>query len=56
MDHKKSVTLIEIKGKELVLTEKPLTPLRDVREIKGYLNDILNMDYSEDFVKITLQT
>lgn len=55
MDHKKSVTLIEIKGKELVLTEKPLTPLRDVREIKGYLNDILNMDYSEDFVKITLQ-
>ena len=51
----KSVSLIDITGGGLSVSEVPLAPLRDVREISGYLDDILKMDYSEDFVKITLQ-
>lgn len=53
--HNKSVTLVEMgeKGKidiELI----PVTPLHEVREVKGSLEDIMRMPYSEDYVHATV--
>lgn len=50
----KSVTVIEIQGETVTHRVRPLVPKRDLREIRCYLKDIEKMDYSEDFVKITL--
>ena len=36
VNHKKSVTVVEMGGKgDIVITERPLTPLRDMRELRG---------------------
>ena len=53
--HTKSVSIVEICGKDIKLSRRLLDPIRDVREITGYFEDIMKMNYSEDFVKITLQ-
>jgi exonuclease SbcD len=56
----KSVTLVEIKEKGTVnLTALPLVPLRDMREIKGPLEQLLGEDASsqgnkEDYLRVIL--
>ena len=59
--HKKSVTVVEFMGKgNLKIDTIPLTPLRDMREIKGTYDEIMNRDfyegttYREDYMHITL--
>lgn len=58
--HKKSVTIIDMNEKGSVeVSEIPLVPLRDLREIKGSYAEIMNKDFydntnTEDFLHITL--
>jgi exonuclease SbcD len=58
--HKKSVTLLEF-GKKGILSilTRPLSPLRDLREIKGPINELLGIGKEEetaesDYMHITL--
>lgn len=58
--HQKSVTLLElgVKG-ELSIRQLPLTPLHDLREIKGPIDELLrtgceNPDNAEDYIHVTL--
>lgn len=57
---KKAVTLIEIKEKgNIVLTALPLIPIRDMREIKGPLEQLLSDEVSlqgnrEDYLRVIL--
>lgn len=55
VNHKKSVCFFEIKEKgsfeyELI----PLEFKRDVREIEGKLEDLMKLDYCEDYLKVIL--
>ncbi len=58
--HKKSVTIAELKEKNQVELEfVPLTPLRDLRQIKGNLADLLDpavytQGNSEDYLRVIL--
>ena len=59
--HKKSVTVVEFMEKgNLKIDTIPLTSLRDMREIKGTYDEIMNKDfyegttYREDYMHITL--
>jgi exonuclease SbcD len=55
---KKSVTLVELRGKgDLTVTKLPLTPLHDMREIKGALGVLLSEEISaradkEDYLRV----
>lgn len=52
----KSVTIVEIKEKGNVQIETiDLKPLRDMRELKGYYQDLMNEPYSEDYMSIVLE-
>lgn len=55
-NHRKSVTLIDIgaKGEAPEIRSLPLTAPRDVREVRGTMAEVMSMDYSEDYVKVTL--
>lgn len=60
-NHKKSVTVVEFKEKgNLKIETIPLTPLRDMKEIKGTYEEIMSKDfykdttYQEDYMHITL--
>ncbi|MBQ3273752.1 MAG: exonuclease SbcCD subunit D [Christensenellaceae bacterium] len=51
----KSVTVLDIKAKgDIDIKTVPLTPLRDMREVRGYLKDVLGMEQSEDYMRVTL--
>ena len=51
----KSMCLVDVKEKGNVQIEtKPIWPLHEVREVDGYLNDILQEDWTEDYVRVTL--
>ena len=50
VDQPKSVTLLEI-GEALAVRTLPLHPLREMREVKGTLAALLDMPYSEDYVR-----
>ena len=39
-NHHKSITVVNIKGKEITLDEIPLDPLHDMREIKGTYEEL----------------
>ena len=52
-NHKKSVTIVEV-GDEIQIKQIPLTALHDVREVKGTLSDVMEMDYSEDYIRVIL--
>ncbi|MCL2804966.1 MAG: exonuclease SbcCD subunit D [Treponema sp.] len=53
--HKKSASLVELNKKgSLKITELPLTPLRDMREIKGTIDEIMKTEASEDYMRIIL--
>ncbi len=54
-NQKKSVTLVTVGKKgNVTVSEKQLTPLHDVREVEGFLPDIMKMPYSEDYVRVTV--
>lgn len=58
--HKKSVTVVEVKEKgNIEICTKELIPMRDMREIKGLYDDIMNKENyentnTEDYMHITL--
>ena len=53
--HKKSVTIVDMGPKgDIEVRTVPLYPLRDVRQIEGTIEEIMKMDYSEDYVWITI--
>jgi len=58
--HTKSVTVVDIDGKgEIKITELPLAPLRDMREIRGTYNEIMNRNSyrgtnTDDYIHIVL--
>jgi len=58
--HTKSVTVVDMDGKgEIKITELPLAPLRDMREVRGTYNEIMNRNSyrgtnTEDYVHIVL--
>lgn len=54
--HKKSAAVVDMGAKGDVKIELvPLTPLHDVREVEGYLDEIMRMPYSEDYVRVTVR-
>lgn len=58
--HTKSVTVVDMGGKgEITITELPLVPLRDMREVRGTYNEIMNRNSyrgtnTEDYIHIVL--
>ncbi len=53
--HEKSVTVVEIKEKNnLTIRTVPLTPLRDMRTIKGTFDEISKGTPSDDYIRIIL--
>ncbi|MBE6690878.1 MAG: exonuclease SbcCD subunit D [Ruminococcaceae bacterium] len=51
-DHRKSVTILELEvGKPATWREIPLHALHDMREVRGALNELLQGEYSEDYVR-----
>ncbi len=53
--HKKTFTIADIRGKnDIEITEIPIELPHDVRIISGSYENIVNMDYSEDYVHIIL--
>lgn len=57
--HHKSITCVELKeaGSEPVITEIPLEPLRDVRVLRGSLEEVLaqaTTENKDDFLSITI--
>lgn len=55
INHKKSLCIAELKEKGTVeIRTIPLQFLRDVRDVRGSLAEIMAMDYSEDYVRVTV--
>jgi exonuclease SbcD len=60
VSHTKSVTVVDMDGKgEIKITELPLAPLRDMREVRGTYNEIMNRNSyrgtnTEDYIHIVL--
>ena len=53
--HKKSVAVVDMREKgDIEVRTVPLYPLHDVRLIEGKLVDLMQMDYSEDYVWVTI--
>ncbi len=51
-DHKKSVCIVDMKEKgDLAITLHEIDALRDVREVKGEMDALLQLPYSEDYVR-----
>lgn len=50
----KSVMLIEINGRSITTEKVPLQPVHDVRNIRGFLREIMDMPYSEDYVRVEI--
>lgn len=53
--HRKSAALVEMGAKgEVKITLLPLAAKHEVREVRGELDEILAMPYSEDYVRVTV--
>ncbi len=52
-NHKKSVTVVEMDD-EIQIRQVPLTALHDVIEVKGTLAEVMEMEYSEDYIRVIL--
>ena len=51
----KSVTVVDLNQKgDVKITEKPLIPLHDMRQIKGRFDEIMAYDKSEDYLRVVL--
>ena len=54
-DHKKSVTVLELKEKGNVLIRTiPLKPKHEMREIRGTFEEVISQEANEDYVKVVL--
>ena len=54
-NHKKSVTVVELRGKgDISLHTVPLRPVRDVRRLEGMLDELMALPYSEDYLEVTI--
>ena len=54
-NHKKSVTIVDMEGKDDIRVRKlPLYPLHDVRLLEGSMEELMRRDYSEDYLWITV--
>ena len=54
-NHKKSVAIVDVREKgDIEVRTVPLYPLHDVRLIEGKLDDLTQMEYSEDYVWVTI--
>ena len=51
----KSLTIADIKSKgDISIETLPLVPMRDMREVRGYISEIMEMPASEDYMRATL--
>jgi len=51
----KECVIVDIKGKgQTEQKHVPLTGMRDVREVKGFISEIMQMPYSEDYVRVEI--
>ncbi|MBR3927795.1 MAG: exonuclease SbcCD subunit D [Clostridia bacterium] len=54
-DHKKSVCIVEMKEKgEVFIQLHPIDAIRDVREVKGGMDEVMRLPYSEDYVRCVI--
>ena len=54
-NHKKSVAIVDVHEKgDIEVRTVPLYPLHDVRLVEGKLDDLMQIDYSEDYVWATI--
>lgn len=54
-NHRKSVTVVELdEAGTCQLTLRPLEPKHDMRIVEGYMNDLVNMEHSDDYLHIRL--
>jgi exonuclease SbcD len=54
-NHKKSAVVVDVEEKgEIRVRAVPLHPLRDVRLLDGTMAELMEMDYSEDYLWITV--
>ncbi|MGG3448764.1 exonuclease SbcCD subunit D [Domibacillus aminovorans] len=54
--HTKSVSIVEVNGKgTLSVRREALTPIRDMKEVKGLFDEVMEMDETDDYMKVTLQ-
>ena len=54
-NHKKSVAIVDVREKgDIKVRTVPLYPLHDVRLIEGTMDELMRMDYSEDYVWVTV--
>lgn len=54
-NHKKSVVILDMGDSAVEVQLLPLEQPKDIREVKGTLEQILEMAYSEDYVSVVLQ-
>lgn len=51
----KSISVVTVGEKgDLSIAERKLRVLRDVREVRGTIEEVMNMPYSEDYVRVTV--
>ncbi|MBQ1256623.1 MAG: exonuclease SbcCD subunit D [Clostridia bacterium] len=54
-DHKKSICIVDMKEKGNVSVELfPFDTIRDVREVRGEMDELLKLPYSEDYVRCVI--
>ena len=54
-DHKKSVAVVDVRGKgDVAVRTVPLRPLHDVRLVEGMLDELMQRPYSEDYLWVTV--
>lgn len=55
MNHKKSVTIVDIGGKgDVSIRTVPVEQPHDMRDVKGTVSELMNSPYSLDYVRVTV--
>ncbi|MDD3217980.1 MAG: exonuclease SbcCD subunit D [Lachnospiraceae bacterium] len=55
-NHHKSATLIDLKEKgQITIEQIPYTPLHDMRQVEGTLEEVMGYTYSEDYIRVVLK-
>lgn len=56
VNHKKSAALVDVLAKgDVAIRLLPIAPKHEMREVSGFLEDLLEMDYSKDYVRVTVR-
>ncbi|OLN22922.1 exonuclease sbcCD subunit D [Domibacillus antri] len=54
--HTKSVSVVNVDEKgHLDIKREPLPPIRDMKEIKGFFDEIMEINETDDYIKVILQ-